>query len=144
MPGLGLSPLLERLRRVRLPPGAAAGMLAVPSSGDELTGEAAILFVELDEIDEQRETLLAIARSDADRTERAAARERDRLLVQAREDGEQRAQHLLDQRRARAQRRIGTMLAEADQEAARVRARARRSTPKLVADIVERFLEDAS
>ena len=48
MPALGQ--LLDRLRRVRPPPGAAAGVVAVPAAGDELSGEVGFLFGELDQI----------------------------------------------------------------------------------------------
>ncbi len=139
----GLTVLLERLRQNRLAPGAAAGMLAVPSAGDELTGEVSFLFVDLDEIERERAALLAAARSAAIAAERAAARERERLLAQAREEGERLAAAATAERRATVQRRSQAMLAGADRDAARIRARARRRTPALVADIVERLLEDA-
>ncbi len=38
-----LSDLLERLRRIRLPPGAAAAAVAVPSPGEVLEGEVRFL-----------------------------------------------------------------------------------------------------
>ena len=49
-----LDRLLERLRQKQPAPGAAAGMLAVPSAGDELAGEVSFLFVDLDEIERER------------------------------------------------------------------------------------------
>jgi vacuolar-type H+-ATPase subunit H len=138
-----LTPLLERLRRLRLPPGAAAGMLAVPSAGDELVVEVAFLFGDLDEIERHRETLVAAARSDATRVERAASERRARLLTQAAEEGERRAQALLADRRRRAQESRHAILAKADQEAERILARGRERTPRLVDEIVKRLLEDA-
>ena len=137
-----LTPLLERLRRVRPPPGAAATLLAVPSAGDELAGEVAFLFGELDQIDGRRETLLASARSAAAEAEQAARRQRTRLLAEAREEGERRAAKLLLERRALTDERTRAMLADAEREASRVRARGGERIPTLVEEIVARVLED--
>jgi vacuolar-type H+-ATPase subunit H len=138
-----LTPLLERLRRVRPPPGAAAGMLAVPSAGDELAGEVAFLFDDLDEIERHRASLLAAARSDAARAEQAAVEERARLLVEAHREGERRAQALLVERRARAQESRDALLTQAGLEADRILARGRQRTPALIQEIVDRLLRDA-
>lgn len=54
-----LSYLLERLRRVQLPPGAAAGVMAVPSLRDELSHEVDFLFGQLDEAERRGELLLS-------------------------------------------------------------------------------------
>jgi vacuolar-type H+-ATPase subunit H len=140
VPGLTL---LERLRRVRPPPGTAAGALAVPAPGDELAGEVAFLFSDLDGIASRRETLLALARSQAAETEQDAMQERSRLLARAHEDGERRAAMLIVEHRTRAQEKMTAILAQADREAARIRSRGRERTPALVHDIVTRLLEDA-
>ena len=138
-----LTPLLERLRAVRLPPGAVGSILAVPSAGEELSGEVTFLFADLDEIEHRRMTVLANARSEAAGIERAAERERERLMAEALQEGEQQASALLAERRAQAQEQIRTMLADADSEAALVRARGRQRIPALADDIVRRLLEDA-
>jgi vacuolar-type H+-ATPase subunit H len=139
-----LTTLLERLRRVQPPPGAAAGVLAVPSAGDELAGEVSFLFSDLDELEHQRQTLLTAARSDAGRAEQTAVRERNRLLAEAHEEGERRAGMILNERRARAHESARAMLADADRDASQVRARARERMPALGAEIVQRLLEGAS
>lgn len=139
----GLSPLLERLRRVRLPPGAAARALGIPSAGDELAGEVTFLFGDLDAIAGRCQALLAAARSRAAEAERAAAAERSQLLAQAREEGERRAARVLADRRARIRTRGREMLANADREATQIRARGRERTPAMVEDIVGRLLEDS-
>jgi vacuolar-type H+-ATPase subunit H len=139
-----LTTLLDRLRRIQPPPGPAAGVLAIPAAGDELTGEVSFLFSDLDELEHERETLLGAARSDSGRVEQTALRQRRRLLAEAREEGERRAAAILDEHRARAEQRTREVLAEADRDAARVRARARERMPALVEEIVERMLEDAS
>jgi hypothetical protein len=118
-------------------------MLTVPSAEHEFAGEVAFLYADLDEIERGRNVLLASARADAAQAERAAAGERIRLVAEARKEGERRAETLLVARRARAEAQIRAMLAEADREAARVRARGRERTPMVVAQIVERLLEDA-
>ena len=117
-------------------------MLAVPSAGDELAGEVAFLFGELDQIDGWRESLLAAARSDAAEAEQAARRERTRRLAEAHEEVERRAAKLLVERRALAEERSRAMLADAEREADRVRARGRERIPALLEEIVARLLED--
>jgi hypothetical protein len=139
-----LTTLLERLRRMQPPPGAAAGILAVPSAGDELAGEVSFLFSDLDELEHQRQTLLIAARSDAGRAEQTAVRERNRLLTEAHEEGERQAAMILNERRARERQRALAMLAEADRNAAQVGARARERMPALGAEIVQQLLEGAS
>ena len=139
-----LTTLLDRLRRIQPPPGAAAGVLAVPSAGDELAGEVSFLFSDLDELEQQRQSLLGAARSDATKVEQTAVAERNRLLTQAHEEGERRAAMILDDRRTQARRRTCAMLAEAERNASQIHARARERIPALVGEVVERLLEDSS
>ena len=139
-----LTTLLDRLRRIQPPPGAAAGVLAVPSAGDELAGEVSFLFSDLDELEQQRQSLLGAARSDATKVEQTAVAERNRLLTQAHEEGERRAAVILDDRRTQARRRTRAMLAEAERDASQIHARARERIPALVGEVVERLLEDSS
>jgi vacuolar-type H+-ATPase subunit H len=137
----GLSELLERLRRVRLPPGAAAGAVAVPSAGVELSGEVAFLFVLLDQIQQHGDAIVSSARSDASELEAAAGEERRRILDAARVEAEQVAAELLAERRSSCERRAQAMLADAQREAERVLARGRERTPKLVEELIRRMLE---
>jgi len=118
-------------------------MLAVPSAGDELSGEVAFLFGDLEEIEGRRDTLLATARAEAAEAEQAAWQERNRLLAQAREEGERRAAMLLVERRAQAEKSGRALVAGATREATRIRARGRQRTPSLVEEIVRRLLEAA-
>jgi F0F1-type ATP synthase membrane subunit b/b' len=117
-------------------------MLAVPSAGDELASEVAFLFGDLDEIERHRRSLLALARAEAAGAEQEAARERGRLLGEAREEGERRAQSILVERRAQVQESIRAMRAEAEREAERVHERGRQRTQALVDEIVARLLGD--
>ena len=117
-------------------------MLAVPSAGDELAGEVAFLFDDLDHIEARLERLLAAAHSDAAEAERAARRKRTRLLAEGHEEGERRAAKLLFERRLVAEERTRAMLDDAEREATRVRARGRERIPRLVEEIVGRLLEN--
>jgi len=136
-----LSPLLERLRRIQPPPGAAAGVVAVPSAGDELSGEVAFLFGPLDEIETQSELTLSSARSAAAKQEAAAVEQRHRLLEDADADAQRIAAELLSQRRVRAEQQARALLAGAEREAQRVTALGRERTPALVSDVIQRLLE---
>lgn len=138
-----LSLLLERLRRARLPPGAAAGMVGVPSAGGELSREVAFLFEQLDEIEQRSELILSSARSEAAEIEAAARDQRHRLLEDASADAERIVAELLAERRARCEQQARTTLADAEREAERVLALGRERTPALVAQVVARVLESA-
>jgi vacuolar-type H+-ATPase subunit H len=139
-----LSQLLERLRRVQLPPGAAAGAVAVPSGGEELSGEVGFLFEQLDQIEQRGNAIVASARAEASQLESAAADERRRLLDAGRAEAEQVAARLLAERRATCERQAMTMDADAQREAERVLARGRRRTPDLIEEVIQRLLEAAA
>lgn len=136
-----LGHLLERLRRVRLPPGAAAGVMAVPSTGDELSHEVAFLFGQLDEAERRGELLLSAARAAAAELELAAGRTHSRMLEEARSDGERVATELLAASRDGCERRARGMLTEAGREAERVLARGRERIPSLVDAVVAKVLD---
>jgi vacuolar-type H+-ATPase subunit H len=135
-----LTQLLERLRRIQPPPGAAASVVAVPSPGDELTREVAGLFPELDEVELRWAALDAAARSAAAATEAAAALERRRILDAAEAEGQRLVAEILTARRAAFEQQATAMLADAAHEAERVRARGRQRTPALVTEVVKRVL----
>ncbi len=136
-----LSYLLERLRRVQLPPGAAAGVMAVPSLRDELSHEVDFLFGQLDEAERRGELLLSAARTEAAERELAAGRTRSRMLEEARAEGERVAAQLLAASRAGCERRARGMLTEAERESERVLARGRERIPSLVGAVVAKVLD---
>jgi vacuolar-type H+-ATPase subunit H len=136
-----LSHLLERLRRLAPPPGAAAAAIAVPSRGDGRAREVEFLFTSLDAIEERRSQLIAEARSQAAEQERVAAIDAAALLTQARVDAERLAAEDLHHRRIETRRRARALLDEAEREAAQVLTRAGQRTPALVQTVVERLLE---
>jgi vacuolar-type H+-ATPase subunit H len=138
MPVLG--ELLERLRRVRLPPGAAAGV-PVPTAGGELSGEVALLFGQLDEIEQRGGVVVSTARSEAAEIEAAAARDRSRLLADAVAAAERIAAKLLAELRASSEERARSILADAEREAGRVLARGQERTPGLVQEVIAAVLE---
>jgi len=136
-----LGHLLERLRRVRLPPGAAATVVAVPSAGDGLASEVAFLFDDLDQVEARAAQVLATARSEAEAIEHAAREQCRALLEDAHAEAERVVSQLLDERRVAVERRAQALLGEAGLEADRVLARGRERTPALVADVVRCVLE---
>jgi vacuolar-type H+-ATPase subunit H len=136
-----LSQLLERLRRGRPPPGAAAGAVAVPSAGDELSGEVGFLLPQLDEIERQGEAIVAAARAEASQLEAAATEQRRRILDAGRAEAERVAARVLAERRSICENRARTILAEAQHEAERVLARGRERTPGLVEQVIQRLLK---
>lgn len=135
-----LSEVLERLRRVRLPPGAAAGAVAVPSAGDELSREVSFLFAQLDEIDLQVERRVSSGASEAVEIEAAAGVEHRRILEDAHAQAEHVAAELLAERHARCEQRVREMLAEAEQVADGVLASGRERTPAFVREVVKRVV----
>lgn len=137
-----LSQWLERMRRVRLPPGAAAGIVAVPTAGAELSREVAFTFAQLDEIDAGRELALSKARAEAAQLEASVVSEHRRILEEAQAEAERVEAEILAARRASCQEQVESMLVEAGREAERVLARGRERTPRLVNEIVARMLED--
>lgn len=136
-----LSSLLERLRRIQPPPGAAAGALAVPSAGDQLSGEVAHLFGELDEIARRSELILASAWSAAAEIEAAARERRRRLREDAGANAERTVAELLAERRADCEQRAQAMLDDAEREAERVYTLGSERTPALTRSVIERVLE---
>jgi vacuolar-type H+-ATPase subunit H len=139
-----LSQLLERLRRAQLPPGAAAGAVAVPSAGEELSGEVGFLFEQLDQIEQEGDAIIASARADASQLESAAADERRRLLDAGRAEAEQVAARLLAERRTSCEQRAMMIAADAQYRAELVLARGRERTPDLVGEVIQRLLEAAA
>ena len=135
-----LTHLLERLRRIQPPPGAAASIVAVPSPGDELTIEVAGLFPDLDEIERRASALIAEARTAAAETEAAAVGERRRILEAAEAEAERAAAEILGARRADCERQASETLADAARRAERVRARGEQRTSALVAEVVNRLM----
>lgn len=136
-----LDHLLERLRRLRPPPGAPAAGIAVPSAGEELSSEVAFLFASLDEAERRGEEIVREARTAAAEIE-AAARERGRLLL---EDAHARAAiaaaELQDRRAADCERRAQALLADAQRQSELVLARGRERIPAFSRKVAAQVLE---
>jgi len=99
------------------------------------------MFEDLDEIDRQREAVLAAAQSRAHELDAAAAEERRRLLVQAHADAERIAAQLLDDRRIATERRARAMLIDAEREAERILARGQARLPAFVPEVITAVME---
>ncbi|HUO73627.1 MAG TPA: hypothetical protein VMU39_22850 [Solirubrobacteraceae bacterium] len=137
-----LGQLLDRLRRTRPPPGSAAGIVAVPSRGDELTHEVSFLFAQLDEIEAEREVIRAAARTAAAETEATAERERRRLLARAHAGADREANELIERSHAAATRDARAIEAGAEREAQRILARGQERIPAVVQLIVDLLVEE--
>jgi hypothetical protein len=134
-----LTVLLERLRRMRPPPGTPANVLAVPSAGEDVAGEVAFLFEALDGVRARARAEHESAQAAAAVVEADAQAQRAQILAAAREQGERVAARLLCEHREACEREAATLLADARREAARVLARGRESTPTLVAEVMRRI-----
>jgi vacuolar-type H+-ATPase subunit H len=136
-----MSSLLERLRRMRPPPGPAAGVVAVPTAGDRLVGEVAFLFAPLEEIEDRSDHILSGARLKADALLAGATAQCQRVLDDAAAEAERVAAGVLADHRSRCEERARMILANAEQEAERVRTRARERMPALLTRVAARMLE---
>ncbi len=138
-----LNELLERLRRMRPPPGTAAAAIAVPSPGEQRSGEVEFLFARLDAVEGDAERILAAARAAAEQIE-VRAHERCRLLLDdARAGAAAHAAELEAQRAADCERRARALIAAGEREAERVRARGRERIPGFARALAGRILEQA-
>ena len=139
-----LSELLQRLRRVRPPPGGPATVVSVPSPGDDVTREVAFLFAELDAVDEQAKTVSESARIQADAIEADARAQRAQILAEARQRAEHAFAEVFSEQRATGESQAQAILADAQRAASRVLARGRESTPALAAEVVRRIVGESS
>jgi vacuolar-type H+-ATPase subunit H len=138
-----LSDLLERLRRLRPPPGGPATVVAVPSPGESVAREVTFLFDALDEVETQARDVRESAQAEAAAIEARGRAERSRILEEARQQAERAAAQLLARRHAACEREAAAILADARRAATQVLARGRASTPALVDDVVRRITEQA-
>jgi vacuolar-type H+-ATPase subunit H len=117
-----------------------AGIVAVPSPGDDLTHEVSFLFAQLDEIESQSALIRVAARKEAAETEAAAEREHGRLLARARTEADQEANELLSRSHARSEHDARAITERAEAEAQRVLARGRERSDAVVQLIVDRLI----
>lgn len=136
-----LSALLERLRRMRPPPGVPAAALGVPSAGEDVAGEVAFLLSALDDTDQRARETLAAARAEVQRIEADALAQRERIRAEALTRAEQSAERMLAERRRACAAEAAAILAEAEREAARVLEGGRSATPELVQSVMSRVME---
>jgi len=134
-----LSDLLERLRRMRPPPGAPAAVVAVPSPAEGVEVEVGFLFDDLDAVEARAGEVRAEARAAAAAIEADASSRRALLLAQAADQGERVWNELLAARRAAYRREADAMLAASQRTAGRVLVRGATATPAVVAEILHRI-----
>lgn len=131
--------LLERLRRLRPPPGGPAAIIAAPARGEELVGEVEFMFQELDAVQAQLGVEDESARAAAAALEADAREECARILATARQQAQREWTSVLAERRARCELDAQAILADGEHQAAQVRARGRERIPGLVEEVVRRI-----
>jgi len=134
-----LSDLLERLRRLRPPPGAPATVIAVPSAAEGVEREVAFLFEALDAVEARARDVRHAARAEASSIEADALARRSQILAEAGSQADRVWNDLLAGRRAACQRETDAILADARRTAARVLAHGRAATPAVVGEVVRRI-----
>ncbi len=139
-----LAALLERLRRTRPPPGAAATVVGVPSRGAEPSAEVEFLFAALDVAQGRADALVAGAREDAAEIEAAARARCDQVAADARSRADLVAARVLAQRRDACEARARNLLDEAARESAQVLARGRERAPAFADALAARLREGAA
>jgi hypothetical protein len=123
-------PVASWLERFRRPAGVPA------AATEELEAELMPVFAALDAIETDAGAIRAAAAAEASRRVDAAVVEAERLLVDWRRKAEVERANAQAARRGAIAAEARSIEAEAEQEAARIRARGRERIPELVADVV--------
>jgi vacuolar-type H+-ATPase subunit H len=123
-------PVASWLERFRRPAGVPA------AATEELEAELMPVFAALDAIETDAGAIRAAAAAEASRRVDAAVVEAERLLVDWRRKAEVERANAQAARRGAIAAQARSIEAEAEQEAARIRARGRERIPELVADVV--------
>jgi len=134
-----LSDLLERLRRLRPPPGAPARVVAVPSPGEGVEREVVFLFEALDAVEARARAVRAAARAEAISLDAEARARSSQILADAGSEADRVWNEVLAARRAAHQREADTILAAAQHTAVRVLAYGKAATPAVVGEVVRRI-----
>ncbi len=138
----------NRIRRVVGPPGAPASRAAVPTTADAARrAELAAVFAHLDELETQLRVAEQRRVEEAAVIATVAARERDRLLADARVRAEKARAVATTQRRVAVDRDAERLRADAASRVGDLRRSAAAAMPPMVADAVARvrsFAESGS
>jgi vacuolar-type H+-ATPase subunit H len=129
-------PVASWLERFRRPAGVPA------AATEELEAELMPVFAALDAIETDAGAIRAAAAAEASRRVDAAVVEAERLLVDWRRKAEVERANAQAARRGAIASQARSIEAEAEQEAARIRARGRERIPELVADVVACITEE--
>jgi hypothetical protein len=132
-----LPSLLDRFRRLLVPPGRPAETLGVPASGADLEGELGGLLGDLDAIGQRASELRAQARERAERRRAEAAREAAALLERARGWAEGERARAAAEQRSQAEGNAAAARTAARREADRVRAAGDKRVAELLAEVLE-------
>jgi hypothetical protein len=129
--------LLDRFRRMLIPPGRPSDALGVPASGEDAEAELAPLFERLDGVDDEAAAIEAAGREDARRIRDDAERQAQDVLVRARAQAEDERARAAASRRAEAAERAERARADARREVERLRTKREQAVSELVAEVVE-------
>jgi hypothetical protein len=129
--------LLDRFRRMLIPPGRPSESLGVPASGDDAEAELAPLLASLEDVDAEAARIEAAGRADAQRIRDEGEREATAILERARASAAQVRARAAERERAAAAERAAQMRAAARREVERLRSAREVVVGQLVAEIVE-------
>jgi hypothetical protein len=129
--------ILDRFRRMLVPPGRPGEALGVPDSGQDLGAELDPVLSQLDGVGAEAAEIAERAEADAQicrsQTERGVAQ----IMAEARGRAAQARAQAASDSRARARAGVQTLEAHARREAERIRAQRDVAVAELVAEVVE-------
>lgn len=141
---MALSDILQRFRRIWVPPGGPAGAAGIPVDQRlELTTELEELFSALDQLEAESAQILEVSGREAETIRAAGQEEADRILAEGRARAGRERLRVARRRRADARDSMRRRLAEAREEADRTRRSAAEREPGLVSDVVACILSAA-
>jgi hypothetical protein len=129
--------LLDRFRRMLIPPGRPSDALGVPASGEDTEAEFAPLLERLDGVDDEAAAIEAAGRDDARRIREDAEREAAAILGRAHALAVDERARAAASRRAAAAERAERAGAEARREVERLRMKREPAVSELVEEVVE-------
>jgi hypothetical protein len=133
----GAMTILDRFRRMLVPPGRPGEALGVPDSGEDLGAELAPVLSQLDKVDVEAATVLEQAEADARARQAQAERECAAILDEARTRAAAARAEAAAGCRARARVREDAIDADARREVERIQAEREGAVAELVAEVVE-------
>ena len=129
--------ILDRFRRMLVPPGRPGEALGVPDSGAELTAELDPVLSQLDDVEVEAAKIGQDAEQDARARRAEGERESAAILAEARTRAAAARAEAASEARARARARVEDMEADARRDAERIRAQQDAVVAQLVTEVME-------